>query len=84
MGERLYNNSIDCAKKVVRNEGFRGLYSGVLPQLIGVAPEKAIKLTVNDLIRGRYSDQQTGKIWWPHEILAGGSAGACQVVSSVR
>lgn len=84
VGERLYNNSIDCAKKVVRNEGFRGLYSGVLPQLIGVAPEKAIKLTVNDLIRGRYSDQQTGKIWWPHEILAGGSAGACQVVSSVR
>ena len=83
VGEMLYKNSIDCAKKVVRNEGFRGLYSGVVPQLIGVAPEKAIKLTVNDLVRGHYSDKN-GKIWWPHELLAGGSAGACQVVSFTR
>ncbi|MCJ1480042.1 mitochondrial aspartate-glutamate transporter agc1 [Schaereria dolodes] len=80
VGQVLYTNSIDCARKVIKNEGFRGLYSGVLPQLIGVAPEKAIKLTVNDLIRGHFSDKETGKIWWPHEILAGGSAGACQVV----
>ena len=84
VGERLYNNSLDCARKVVRNEGFRGLYSGVVPQLIGVAPEKAIKLTVNDLIRGHYSDKKSGKIWWAHEILAGGTAGACQVVGLVR
>ncbi|KIW83387.1 hypothetical protein Z517_02632 [Fonsecaea pedrosoi CBS 271.37] len=79
-GERLYENSIDCARKVIRNEGFRGLYSGVLPQLVGVAPEKAIKLTVNDLVRGRFTDKQTGKIALSAEILAGGSAGACQVV----
>ena len=78
-GEKLYLNSWDCAKKVVRNEGFKGLYSGVLPQLVGVAPEKAIKLTVNDLVRGHFSNKD-GKIWLPHEILAGGSAGACQVV----
>ncbi|TKA74261.1 hypothetical protein B0A49_06469 [Cryomyces minteri] len=80
VGEMLYKNSLDCARKVVKNEGFLGLYSGVLPQLVGVAPEKAIKLTVNDLVRGRYSDPKTGAIWLPHEILAGGSAGACQVV----
>ncbi|KIX98929.1 uncharacterized protein Z520_05390 [Fonsecaea multimorphosa CBS 102226] len=79
-GERLYENSIDCARKVIRNEGIRGLYSGVLPQLVGVAPEKAIKLTVNDLVRGRFTDKQTGKIPLWAEILAGGSAGACQVV----
>ena len=80
-GSRLYNNSLDCAKKVIRNEGFRGLYSGVLPQLVGVAPEKAIKLTVNDLVRGYFTDKQTGVIAVPAELLAGGSAGACQVVS---
>jgi solute carrier family 25 aspartate/glutamate transporter 12/13 len=80
-GEMLYKNSLDCAKKVLRNEGFRGLYSGILPQLVGVAPEKAIKLTVNDLVRGYFSDKN-GKIWLPHEMLAGGSAGACQVVST--
>ena len=82
VGQVLYTNSIDCARKVVKNEGFRGLYSGVLPQLIGVAPEKAIKLTVNDLVRGHFTNKETGQIWWPHELLAGGSAGACQVVSA--
>lgn len=81
VGQRLYNNSLDCARKVIRNEGFTGLYSGVVPQLIGVAPEKAIKLTVNDLVRGHFSNKENGKIWYGHEILAGGSAGACQVVS---
>ncbi|KAI9374493.1 mitochondrial carrier domain-containing protein [Aspergillus egyptiacus] len=80
VGERLYNNSIDCARKVIRNEGFLGLYSGVIPQLIGVAPEKAIKLTVNDLVRGYFTNKENGKIKYTHEILAGGTAGACQVI----
>lgn len=34
VGELMYKNSLDCAKKVIRNEGFRGLYSGLGPQLI--------------------------------------------------
>lgn len=80
-GQQLYNNSIDCFRKVIRNEGALGLYSGVLPQLVGVAPEKAIKLTVNDLVRGWGTDKKTGQIALPFEILAGGTAGACQVVS---
>ncbi|KAI2623211.1 mitochondrial carrier [Hypoxylon sp. NC1633] len=79
-GHRLYKNSVDCFKKVIANEGFKGLYSGVFPQLVGVAPEKAIKLTVNDLVRGFFTDQKTHQIQLKHEILAGGSAGACQVV----
>jgi solute carrier family 25 aspartate/glutamate transporter 12/13 len=80
VGARLYDNSLDCARKVIRNEGFRGLYSGVLPQLVGVAPEKAIKLTVNDLVRGKFTDPKTNAIQYKHELLAGGSAGACQVI----
>ncbi|KAH8599900.1 calcium-binding mitochondrial carrier protein-like protein Aralar1 [Bisporella sp. PMI_857] len=79
VGEMLYKNSLDCAKKVIKNEGVKGLYSGVLPQLVGVAPEKAIKLTVNDLVRGYFSGSD-GQIKIRHEILAGGSAGACQVI----
>jgi solute carrier family 25 aspartate/glutamate transporter 12/13 len=81
VGGALYKNSLDCATKVFKAEGVRGFYAGVLPQMIGVAPEKAIKLTVNDLVRGKFTDPQTGSIWWPAEVLAGGSAGACQVVS---
>lgn len=47
IGELMYRSSADCFKKVIRHEGFAGLYRGLVPQLIGVAPEKAIKLTVN-------------------------------------
>lgn len=79
VGELMYKNSFDCAKKVLRYEGFFGFYrgrprsgsmpaffsftssdfsdlaafcfyscsTGLVPQLIGVAPEKAIKLTVS-------------------------------------
>ena len=82
VGEMLYKNSLDCARKVIKNEGIKGLYSGVLPQLVGVAPEKAIKLTVNDLVRGKFTDKKTGQIWWPWELVAGGSAGGCQVVNT--
>lgn len=46
VGELMYKNSFDCFKKVIRHEGVLGLYRGLAPQLVGVAPEKAIKLTV--------------------------------------
>lgn len=75
----LYKNSIDCFTKVLSREGFRGLYSGLGPQLVGVAPEKAIKLTVNDLVRGKLTNKDGSLPLWS-EIVAGGSAGACQVV----
>lgn len=80
VGSPLYANSIDCAKKVIRHEGLRGLYSGVMPQLVGVAPEKAIKLTVNDISRELLTNKSTGQLWTPLEPVAGGSAGACQVI----
>ena len=94
----LYKNSIDCAKKIFRNEGFLGFYRGLGPQLVvstdrvihtgsswrpttqGVSPEKAIKLTVNDLVRSRAMDPETGRIKVRWELLAGGMAGGCQVV----
>lgn len=34
VGELLYKNSIDCAKKVYKNEGFMGFYRGLPPQLV--------------------------------------------------
>ena len=79
VGQLMYKNSMDCFRKVVSNEGFRGLYSGLGPQLIGVAPEKAIKLTVNDLVRGKMRGED-GSIWLGYEIMAGGTAGGCQVI----
>ncbi|NWT47348.1 CMC1 protein, partial [Chroicocephalus maculipennis] len=79
VGELMYKNSFDCFKKVLRFEGFFGLYRGLLPQLIGVAPEKAIKLTVNDFVRDKFT-KKDGSIPLPAEVLAGGCAGASQVI----
>ncbi|KAK2561991.1 Calcium-binding mitochondrial carrier protein Aralar1 [Acropora cervicornis] len=77
--ERLYANSFDCFIKVIRNEGPLGLYRGLLPQLVGVAPEKAIKLTTNDFVRDVFRDKD-GFISLPFEIVAGGCGGAAQVL----
>ncbi|KAG9222449.1 hypothetical protein CCMSSC00406_0002784 [Pleurotus cornucopiae] len=79
VGQLLYKNSIDCAKKIFRNEGFLGFYRGLGPQLIASALA-AIKLTVNDLIRARAMDPETGRIKLGWELFAGGMAGGCQVV----
>ncbi|KAG5672936.1 hypothetical protein PVAND_003023 [Polypedilum vanderplanki] len=79
VGELAYKNSMDCFKKVVRHEGILGLYRGLVPQLLGVAPEKAIKLTVNDFVRDKFLDKQ-GQIPYWAEVLAGGCAGASQVI----
>ncbi|XP_075009322.1 electrogenic aspartate/glutamate antiporter SLC25A12, mitochondrial isoform X2 [Calonectris borealis] len=79
VGELMYKNSFDCFKKVLRFEGFFGLYRGLLPQLIGVAPEKAIKLTVNDFVRDKFT-KKDGSIPFLAEVFAGGCAGASQVI----
>ncbi|KAI8921960.1 mitochondrial carrier domain-containing protein [Powellomyces hirtus] len=80
VGQLLYKNSVDCFKKVIKNEGVPGLYSGLVPQLVGVAPEKAIKLTMNDLVRSHIRDKKTGHIPLWGEILAGCTAGGSQVL----
>lgn len=79
IGELMYRNSWDCAKKVIRHEGIFGLYSGLLPQLVGVCPEKAIKLTMNDFVRDKLTSDK-GEITFLHECIAGGTAGASQVM----
>uniref|UniRef100_A0AAX7SY59 EF-hand domain-containing protein n=1 Tax=Astatotilapia calliptera TaxID=8154 RepID=A0AAX7SY59_ASTCA len=52
---------------------------GLVPQLIGVAPEKAIKLTVNDFVRDKFTEKDD-TIPLFAEIMAGGCAGASQVI----
>ncbi|XP_030751551.1 calcium-binding mitochondrial carrier protein Aralar1 isoform X1 [Sitophilus oryzae] len=79
IGELMYRNSFDCFKKVIRHEGVFGLYRGLVPQLMGVAPEKAIKLTVNDFVRDKFTDKN-GNIPVYGEVISGACAGGSQVV----
>lgn len=41
-----------------------------MPQLMGVAPEKAIKLTVNDFVRDKFMDKN-GNLQLYGEIISG-------------
>lgn len=61
---------VSCVWQVIRHEGFFGLYRGLLPQLMGVAPEKAIKLTVNDFVRDKFMDKK-GNLPLYGEIISG-------------
>ncbi|XP_071788674.1 electrogenic aspartate/glutamate antiporter SLC25A12, mitochondrial-like [Asterias amurensis] len=79
VGELMYENSLDCFTKVIRHEGIMGLYRGLPPQLVGVAPEKAIKLTMNDFVRDHMRNKDGSIPFWA-ECLAGGCAGGSQVM----
>merc|ERR1719466_197879 len=78
VGELMYRNSFDCFFKVIRHEGVTGLYRGLIPQLVGVGPEKAIKLTMNDFVRDQLRKDGEVPLWGG--MLAGGVAGGSQVV----
>lgn len=80
--ELPYKNAIDCFKKIVKFEGGIGsLYRGLGPNLVGVVPEKAIKLAVNDYLRELLQGgAPTIPLW--KEMAAGAGAGLCQVVAT--
>eukprot|EP00871_Galdieria_phlegrea_P001439 jgi/Galph1/2296/GphlegSOOS_G1009.1 len=71
--------------QIVRNilvrEGWRGLYRGLTPSLLGVAPEKAIKLSVNDTLSAILADER-GNTSFLGSVMAGAGAGFCQVVAT--
>jgi len=38
-----YDGIIDCGRKIVRNQGFRGLYKGLLASYISIFPKFALQ-----------------------------------------
>jgi len=76
-----YNGVLDCIRQMYAKEGVRGFYRGLAANLTGVTPEKAIKLAVNEKMRETLEDAN-GEISLPNQVLAGGTAGFCQVVAT--
>jgi solute carrier family 25 (mitochondrial aspartate/glutamate transporter), member 12/13 len=69
---------VQVARSVYAAEGLRGFYRGIGVNLIGVIPEKAIKLAANEYFREMF-EKEDGSIRLHHEVLSGGLAGFCQV-----
>lgn len=66
----IYKNGFDCFKQIIKTKGITKLYSGSLIQIIGIGPEKAIKLYTNQyLLDNNYNP-----------IIAGSCAGLSQVL----
>lgn len=74
--------------RLVYSEGrAAGFYRGLFPNLIGVTPEKAIKLGVNDIMRDwmTASNQRAGhgsQLSVLQQVLAGASAGLAQCIAT--
>eukprot|EP01031_Cornospumella_fuschlensis_P033175 gene33175-40137_t len=77
-----YSGPVDVVKKIVSQEGgVKALYRGLPVNLIGVTPEKAIKLAANEFFREKFENDD-GSISLQHEIFSGAAAGFCQVIAT--
>lgn len=87
IGHEAYKSMHDCLRKVISTEGFFGMYRGSAVNLLLITPEKAIKLTGNDLFRHLLTHNSTSSsgvssshLSLGREMLAGGGAGLCQII----
>ncbi|KAK9721400.1 mitochondrial aspartate-glutamate transporter agc1 [Basidiobolus ranarum] len=84
-GNLRYKGGVHCFKTIVQAEGARGLYRGLVPNLIGITPEKAIKLAVNDYAReylAKSNNVDPEHLPIHLGMLAGATAGFCQVIAT--
>ncbi|KAJ0394847.1 hypothetical protein ATCC90586_004646 [Pythium insidiosum] len=80
-GAALFNGPISCFRYILAKDGVRGLYRGLPATLVGVLPEKAIKLAVNEQLREYFTDSN-GKLPLSRQVLAGAGAGLAQVIAT--
>jgi len=79
---RFFAASLDCFVSILQEEGPRGFYRGLLPQLVGVLPDKAVKLSANEFMVALLSSAVAGPqpLW--AGVVSGLFAGLCQVTFS--
>ena len=79
----LYTGPFHCASDLYKTGGLKGFYSGLKVNLLGVLPEKAIKLAANETFREYFiAKNGNGKIKIHQEMLSGAGAGFCQVIAT--
>jgi solute carrier family 25 aspartate/glutamate transporter 12/13 len=75
-------DGLAAASDILRTSGPLGFYRGSIVNVIGIVPEKSIKLGMNDYFRLCFVDPGTGCLPLAAEVLAGGLSGLCQVVAT--
>lgn len=78
-----YRGMMDCLRKSIAADSFWGLYRALPAVIVGITPEKAIKLGVNDFVceyfRGRLNRED---LPIPYLVAAGATAGTAQFVAT--
>lgn len=67
----MYSGIIDCARKVLAQEGARSFYRGLMPSMMGILPYAGVDITVFELMKERLLDEYDG-MPPPHSILCAG------------
>ena len=84
--KQAYSGVADVFRQTIRAHGVRGLYRGMPSQLVGISPEKALKLTTYDSVRRLFRPDGAKTSHAPMsfgvEALAGATAGLVQVVAT--
>lgn len=77
-----FNGPMDVINTIKTNEGIGGFYKGLPANLIGVTPEKAIKLAANEVLREQLGEDGITPLPLHYEMLAGAGAGFVQCIAT--
>jgi solute carrier family 25 aspartate/glutamate transporter 12/13 len=77
-----YKDGLECLVETCNEGGPLFLYRGAGVQVLGIAPEKAIKLNVNDLMKHLLTSCSGGTLTLGGEVMSGALAGLCQVIAT--
>ena len=71
-----YDGMGHAFRHIMKNEGFVGLYKGLVPTLIGIAPYVAINFTVFDILKSIYLPKKSDPFFDVINLILGAGAGA--------
>ncbi|KAJ6259111.1 Mitoferrin [Drechslerella dactyloides] len=78
-GGDAYTGTLDCFRKIIKNEGFGRLYRGITAPILMEAPKRATKFAANDYWGKVYRDAfGVEKMNQPLAILTGATAGVSE------
>lgn len=78
----VYSGILDCAKKTVQQHGFKGLYRGAAPLILGSSGKQAARWTAYTNVSAQFRDAN-GKIGLPQNMFSGFCAGVSEAVLAV-
>jgi len=79
---KTYTKPYDLFTRTLRNEGFRGIYRGIQPTLLGILPYGGISFSTFEFLKKKVPRNDKGELISSYKLICGGVAGGlAQTVS---